>query len=85
MLGVGFFFFAALAFACFCAACLCVAFGDLSPMIRTLGSNIKRVNTDNYPKQKFSEFFRLFHYTFVQRSLLTIDRSAMAQPLRLLT
>jgi hypothetical protein len=32
-LGALVFFFAALAF-CFCAACLCVAFGDLSPMNR---------------------------------------------------
>ena|ERR1700761_3427891 len=41
------FFFAALAFACFCAACLCVAFGDLSPMTRRLRSGTKGVNADH--------------------------------------
>ena len=45
-LGALFFFFAALAFACFCAACLCVAFGDLSPIIRRVSSTTNGVNTD---------------------------------------
>jgi hypothetical protein len=45
-LGALFFFFAALAFACFCAACLCVAFGDLSPMSRRVRFMTNGVNTE---------------------------------------
>jgi len=41
-----FFWFAALAFTCFCAACLCAAFGDLSPMIRRIRSLTNGVNPD---------------------------------------
>jgi hypothetical protein len=46
-LGALVFFFAALAF-CFCAACLCVAFGDLSPMNRKVRFLTIGVNTDRH-------------------------------------
>ena len=52
------FFFAALAFACFCAACLCVAFGDLSPMTRRLRSSTNGVNTD---PEVFSITMKILH------------------------
>jgi hypothetical protein len=39
-----FFWFAASVFACFCAACLCVAFGDLSPMNPRLKFILTNVN-----------------------------------------
>jgi hypothetical protein len=48
LLGAGsslFFWFAAFAFAFFCVACLLVAFGDLSPMNRTLRSAATSVNS----------------------------------------
>jgi hypothetical protein len=38
--------FAVAAFTCFCAACLCVAFGDLSPMTRRLRSMATGVNPE---------------------------------------
>jgi hypothetical protein len=41
-----FFWFAVAAFTCFCAACLCVAFGDLSPMTRRLRSMATGVNPE---------------------------------------
>ncbi len=41
-----FFWLAAFAFACFCDACLLVAFGDLSPMNRMLRFTITGVNSE---------------------------------------
>src|SRR5262249_19910536 len=41
-----FFVLAACAFSCFCDACLCAAFGDLSPMIRRVRSMTTGVNPE---------------------------------------
>jgi hypothetical protein len=61
-LGALVFFFAALAF-CFCAACLCVAFGDLSPMNRRVRFLTIGVNTDRH---RSDEIFRSARATFHQ-------------------
>jgi hypothetical protein len=53
-LGALVFFFAALAF-CFCAACLCVAFGDLSPMNRRVRFLTIGVNTDRHRSDEISD------------------------------
>ena len=53
-LGALVFFFAALAF-CFCAACLCVAFGDLSPMNRKVRFLTIGVNTDRHRSDEISD------------------------------
>jgi hypothetical protein len=45
-LAAWFFCFAASAFTFFCTACLCVAFGDLSPMIRSVRSMTTSVNPE---------------------------------------
>ena len=52
-LGALVFFFAALAF-CFCAACLCVAFGDLSPIERRVRFLTIGVNTDRHRSNEIS-------------------------------
>ena len=53
-LGALVFFFAALAF-CFCAACLCVALGDLSPMNRRVRFLTIGVNTDRHRSDEISD------------------------------
>ncbi len=53
-LGALVFFFAALAF-CFCAACLCVAFGDLSPIDQRVRFLTNGVNTDWHRSDEISD------------------------------
>jgi hypothetical protein len=61
-----FFFFAATAFACFCAACLCVAFGDLSPIFQMVRFMTKGVNTD---RDLAGKFFASFPWFLIQETL----------------
>jgi hypothetical protein len=70
-LGALVFFFAALAF-CFCAACLCVAFGDLSPMNRRVRFLTIGVNTD---RRRSDEISRSSGATFHQEVLAPVFRT----------
>lgn len=68
-LGALFFFFAATAFACFCAACLCVAFGDLSPIFQMVRFMRKGVNTDRDLAGEFVALFTSHPYFWIQETL----------------